>query len=68
MCLSVNNKHKVRQAMVKISKGGLAPPPQHNMLAKMAWASEGEEHNLNFTHNALQEMHFKVQKATFWRK
>ena len=26
------------------------------------------EQNLNFTHDALQEMRFEFQKATFWRK
>ena len=35
--LSVNNKQKVRQAMVKISRGGGNPPsPWPDMLAKMA--------------------------------
>ena len=24
-----------------------------------------QEQNLNFTHDALQEMHFELQKATF---
>ena len=37
--LSVNSKQKVRQAMVKISRGGVAttpPPPLPDMLAEMA--------------------------------
>ena len=67
MGLSVNSKQKVRQAMVKISRGGNHPPPPlpwQDILAEMAWPSEGEEQKLYFTHNALQEMHFKFQKAT----
>ena len=27
-----------------------------------------QEWNLNFTHDALQEMRIEFQKATFWRK
>ena len=37
--LSVNNKQKIRQAMVKISRGGgkhPPPPPLPDMLAEMA--------------------------------
>ena len=43
--LSVNNKQKVRQAMVKTSRGGgggwQPPPPRPEMLAEMALPSEG---------------------------
>ena len=27
-----------------------------------------QQQNLNFIHDALQEMRFEFQKATFWRK
>ena len=45
MSLSVNNKQKVRQAMVKISRGGVATtpyPPWPDMSAKRAWPSKGQ--------------------------
>ena len=32
--LSVNNKQKVRQAMVKISRGGVATPPQVRYVSR----------------------------------
>ena len=63
MGLSINNKKKVRQAMVKISRGGWQPPPPPpGQICQLKWL---DHWRVNFTRNRKPRKIWNPRKNDF---